>query len=200
MEKVLRFFILLSFLSSLVSCSTISSVTALVGNSTMSTRGFSGSIEDTYLMSQIIKDISKLELKNFTNITVSVNDGNVLLTGNINSQLKRLELVQSVWKVDGVNEIYNEIMIDNSPSFINRTEDWIFESRIKKRLLFKKGINSNNYNVDVVNGNVYVLGIASDITETNEIDTFLKNMGDIKKLITIISLPKSSYEKNKKKL
>ena len=200
MEKVLRFFILLSFLSSLVSCSTISSVTALVGNSTMSTRGFSGSIEDTYLMSQIIKDISKLELKNFTNITVSVNDGNVLLTGNINSQLKRLELVQSVWKVDGVNEIYNEIMIDNSPSLLNRTEDWIFESRIKKRLLFKKGINSNNYNVDVVNGNVYVLGIASDITEKNEIDTFLKNMGDIKKLITIISLPKSSYEKNKKKL
>ena len=196
MEKVLRFFILLFFLSSLVSCSTISSVTALVGNSTMSTRGFSGSIEDTYLMSQIIKDISKLELKNFTNITVSVNDGNVLLTGNINSQLKRLELVQSVWKVDGVNEIYNEIMIDNSPSLLNRTEDWIFESRIKKRLLFKKGINSNNYNVDVVNGNVYVLGIASDITEKNEIDTFLKNMGDIKKLITIISLPKSSYEKN----
>ena len=200
MEKVLRFFILLFFLSSLVSCSTISSVTALVGNSTMSTRGFSGSIEDTYLMSQIIKDISKLELKNFTNITVSVNDGNVLLTGNINSQLKRLELVQSVWKVDGVNEIYNEIMIDNSPSLLNRTEDWIFKSRIKKRLLFKKGINSNNYNVDVVNGNVYVLGIASDITEKNEIDTFLKNMGDIKKLITIISLPKSSYEKNKKKL
>jgi len=200
LEKVLRFFILLFFLSSLVSCSTISSVTALVGNSTMSTRGFSGSIEDTYLMSQIIKDISKLELKNFTNITVSVNDGNVLLTGNINSQLKRLELVQSVWKVDGVNEIYNEIMIDNSPSLLNRTEDWIFESRIKKRLLFKKGINSNNYNVDVVNGNVYVLGIASDITEKNEIDTFLKNMGDIKKLITIISLPKSSYEKNKKKL
>ena len=184
----------------MVSCSTISSVTALVGNSTMSTRGFSGSVEDTYLMSQIIKDISKLELKNFTNITVSVNDGNVLLTGNINSQLKRLELVQSVWKVDGVNEIYNEIMIDNSPSLLNRTEDWIFESRIKKRLLFKKGINSNNYNVDVVNGNVYVLGIASDITEKNEIDTFLKNMGDIKKLITIISLPKSSYEKNKKKL
>ena len=178
----------------------MSSVTALVGNSTMSTRGFSGSIEDTYLMSKIIKDISKLELKNFTNITVSVNDGNVLLTGNINSQLKRLELVQSVWKVDGVNEIYNEIMIDNSPSLLNRTEDWIFESRIKKRLLFKKGINSNNYNVDVVNGNVYVLGIASDITEKNEIDTFLKNMGDIKKLITIISLPKSSYEKNKKKL
>ena len=196
MEKVLRLLILLFFLSPLVSCSTISSVTALVGNSTMSTRGFSGSIEDTYLMSKIIKDISKLELKNFTNITVSVNDGNVLLTGNINSQLKRLELVQSVWKVDGVNEIYNEIMIDNSPSLLNRTEDWIFESRIKKRLLFKKGINSNNYNVDVVNGNVYVLGIASDITEKNEIDTFLKNMGDIKKLITIISLPKSSYEKN----
>ena len=200
MEKVLRLLILLFFLSPLVSCSTISSVTALVGNSTMSTRGFSGSVEDTYLMSQIIKDISKLELKNFTNITVSVNDGNVLLTGNINSQLKRLELVQSVWKVDGVNEIYNEIMIDNSPSLLNRTEDWIFESRIKKRLLFKKGINSNNYNVDVVNGNVYVLGIASDITEKNEIDTFLKNMGDIKKLITIISLPKSAYEKNKKKL
>ena len=70
----------------LFSCSTVSSVGAVLGNASTSTRGFSASIDDTFLMTKIITKISGVELKNFTNITVSVSYGHVLLAGNVESQ------------------------------------------------------------------------------------------------------------------
>ena len=45
------------------SCSAVSSIGAVVGNASTSTRGFSASIDDTFLMTKIITKISGIELK-----------------------------------------------------------------------------------------------------------------------------------------
>tara|TARA_Y100000287_G_C14195495_1_gene342477 strand:- start:274 stop:771 length:498 start_codon:yes stop_codon:yes gene_type:complete len=163
----------------------------VVGNASTSTRGFSASIDDTFLMTKIITKISGIELKNFTDITVSVSYGHVLLAGNIENQSKRLELIKEVWKIDGVENIYNEMNIGSSPSLADRADDLLFETRIKNRLLFKSGVYSNNYSVDVVNGNVYVMGTASNFQEKTTLENYLNEMKDIKKLVTIVSLPKN---------
>ena len=99
------------------SCSPLSSIGAIVGNASTSTRGFSASVNDTLLMTKVISKISSIELKNFTNIEVSVSYGNVLLAGNVENQKKRLEIIQEVWKVEGVQNIYNEMNIGSSLSF-----------------------------------------------------------------------------------
>ena len=182
----------------LQSCTAVSSIGAIVGNASTSTRGFSASIEDTVLMTKIITKISGIELKNFTDITVSVSHGHVLLAGNVESQSKRLELVKEVWKIDGVKNVYNEMTLESAPTFSERADDLLFETRIKNRLLFKSGVYSNNYSVDVVNGNVYVMGTASSFDEKTTLENFLYEMKDIKKLVTIVSLPKTLKKKKKK--
>ena len=49
--------------------------------------------------------------------------------------------------------------LGSSPTLSERNvTDLLFETRVKNRLLFKSGVYSNNYSVDVVNGNVYVMG------------------------------------------
>ena len=173
------------------SCAIISTTGSLVGSASTSTRGFSGTIEDTYLMSKIVSKITLMKLSNFSNITVSVNNGKVLLAGNIENHEKRLELTKKVWWIDGVEEVYNELEIGPPISFSEKTEDFIFEAKIEKRLLFEPGIYTNNYSVDVVNGNVYVMGISSDIEEKTKVENFLNNMDDIKKLILLVDIPKN---------
>ena len=173
------------------SCAIISTTGSLVGSASTSTRGFSGTIEDTYLMSKIVSKITLMKLANFSNITVSVINGKVLLAGNIENQEKRLELTKKVWWIDGVEEVYNELEIGPPISFSEKTEDFIFEAKIEKRLLFEPGIFTNNYSVDVVNGNVYVMGISSDIEEKTKVENFLNNMNDIKKLILLVDIPKN---------
>ena len=192
--KIINLFIISLLLNS---CAIATTVGSIVGSASTSTRGFSGTIEDTYLMSKIVSKITFMKLSNFSNITVSVINGKVLLAGNIENQEKRLELIKKVWWIDGVKEIYNELEIGPQISFSDKTEDFIFETKIKNRLLLEPGIFSNNYNVDVVSGNVYVFGISSDIEEKTKIENFLNNMNDIKKLIILVDIKKNfnKYEK-----
>ena len=187
--KIINLFVIFLLVNS---CTiVVSTAGSLVGNATTSTRGFSGTVEDTYLMSKIVSKITLMKLSNFSNITVSVNNGKVLLAGNIENHEKRLELTKKVWWIDGVEEVYNELEIGPPISFSEKTEDFIFEAKIEKRLLFEPGIFSNNYSVDVVNGKVYVMGISSDIEEKTKVENFLNNMNDIKKLILLLDIPKS---------
>ena len=104
---------------------------------------------------------------------------------------KRLKLIQKVWEIKGVEEIYNEVEIGIRNSFSKKTEDFIFEVKIENRLLLEPGIYSNNYSVDVVNGNVYVMGISSDIEEKTKLESFLNSMNDIERLILLVDIQKN---------
>ena len=188
MVKIINVFIISLLVNS---CALVSTAGSLVGSATTSTRGFTGTIEDTYLMSKIVSKITLMKLSNFSNITVSVINGKVLLAGNIENQEKRLELIKKVWWIDGVKEVYNELEIGPQISFSEKTEDFIFEVKINNRLLLEPGIFSNNYSVDVVNGNVYIMGISSDIEEKTKIEGFLNSMDDIKKLVLLVDIQKT---------
>ena len=46
----------------------------------------------------------------FVDISTSVLEGRVLLTGLVDNQEIRIEAVRKVWEVEGVNEVVNEIL------------------------------------------------------------------------------------------
>lgn len=190
MARIINFCLYCSVFLSLIACSPVSSIFSAAANAGVSSKGFSASIDDTIIKAKIIKNISSLELSNFLDITVSVSMGEVLLTGYSNNQPSRLKVVESVWKVEGVKKVYNEVIILPGVSMSDKTDDAIFESRIMTRLLFKSGINSNNYSIDVVNGTVYAIGLAENLEEKTSLEQFLENMKDIPKLVTIINLKK----------
>ncbi len=181
--------LLVSFLF-ISSCSPVSSVVSLAANAGISSKGFAASVDDSFLKAKIVAKISSLKVTNISNITVSVSLGEVLLTGYSDNQINRLKLVENVWKVEGVKEVFNEIKIESDVSISERTEDVLFESRLMTRLLFKSGINSNNYSLNVVGGDVYVIGLAENLEEKATIEKFLENMNDIPKLVTIINVKK----------
>jgi osmotically-inducible protein OsmY len=174
----------------LSSCGLATSLGAIAGNASTSTRGVSGKISDGYLLSKVKACLTKLNFSNFSNITVSVLHGKVLLIGKVDNSDLRLKIIQKVWEIDGVKEIFNEIEIGRQSSFISKAEDIIFETKIENRILFEPGIYSNNYSIEVVSGNVYVIGVASSIEEKNKLENFLEGMGDIKKLIFLVDLQK----------
>ena len=70
----------------------------------------------------------------------------------------------------------------------DRAENILFESRLMTRLLFKSGINSNNFRLDVFGDSVYIIGLAEDLEEKNILESFLEEMNDIPRLVTIINI------------
>jgi len=188
LEKITRFFIYFLVPIYLNSCGSVSSVVSMAANAGISSKGFSASIEDSLLKAKIVAVITNLSISNISDITVSVSLGNVLLTGYCSDQLSRLKIVENVIKTDGVKKVYNEIQIEQNVTINERAEDALFESRLMTRLLFKSGINSNNYSLDVVGGKVYAIGLAENIEEKNILEAFLRDMDDIPKLITIVNV------------
>ncbi len=188
--KIINFCLKFVLFLCLTACSPVSSIFSVAANAGISSKGFSASVDDTILKAKIIKNVSSLELSNLLDLTVSVSMGEVLLTGYASNQPSRLKVVESVWKVEGVKKVYNEIIILPGVSMSDKTEDAIFESRIMTRLLFKSGINSNNFSIDVVDNTVYAIGLAENLEEKTNLEQFLGNMKDIPKLITIINLKK----------
>ena len=162
----------------------------MTANAGISSKGCSSSVDDTFLKTKILAKISTENLSNLTDISVSVSLGEVLLTGYSSDQISRLKLVENVMRTEGVKKVYNEVQINPTVSFTDRTEDALFESRLMTRMLFKSGINSNNFSLDVVSGNVYIIGLADDLEEKTTVERFFSEMDDIRKLITIINVKK----------
>ena len=65
-----------------------------------------------------------------------------------------------------IRKIYNEVKLGNLSMIKLRI---LYLKLNENRLLFEDGIYSNNYDVEVVDGNVYVMGIASSIEEKNKL-------------------------------
>ena len=188
-EKITNLIKLLTLFCILISsCSTVPPLVSLVGNAGISSRGITSSVEDSYMKTKIVAKLSTLNLSNLKDITVSVCLGSILLTGYADDQTNRLKIVESVWEIEGIKKVYNEMKVDSSVTISERTEDFIFESKLTARLLFKSGVNSNNYSIDVVGGDVYVIGLAPNLEEKTTLEEFLESMKDIPKLVTIIML------------
>ena len=191
MEKIINLIWFFLIFFSISTCSPVSSVVSMAANAGISSKGFSASVDDSFLKAKIIGKLSSLKLSNISDITVSTSLGEVLLTGYSSNQVNRLKIIESVWEIDGVKKVYNEIKISSSVSFSERTEDALFESRLMTRLLFKSGINSNNYSLDVVGGTVYAIGLAENLDEKTTFEKFLSEMKDIPKLVTIINIKRA---------
>ena len=167
----------------------------MTANAGISSKGFSASVDDTFLKTKIFTKISTEDLSNLTDISVSISLGEVLLTGYSGDQISRLKLVENVTQTEGVKKVYNEVQINPSVSFSERTEDALFESRLMTRMLFKSGINSNNFSLDVVAGNVFIIGLAENLEEKTIVEKFFSEMDDIRNLITIINIKKKDAKK-----
>ncbi len=178
------------------SCSSIISGVSIVGNAGTSSKGFKSSINDSYIKTKIVTNISILDIENLTNVSVNVSKGKVLLTGYTDNYDERLEIVKSVWDIDGVKEIINELKINDAVTFSDRASDILLKTKINSQLLFKSGINSNNYNIDVVSGELYIIGFADNLDEKTEVEKLLSNLEGISKIVTIIDIPKNA-KKNK---
>ena len=181
-KKKFIFLILVLFFCSCVQ----SAITSIAGNAAISEKGLDKSITDTFLFAKIKSNLVKLNLKNLTNIIVIVYQGKVILIGEIKNHEERLKIVKSIWKIPGVKELYNELLIGNNYSIYQRTKDMFLSSKIKTVLLFHKEIYTNNYEIEVFNSIVYLVGIARNPEEHILLEDKIRKFSGVKKLISFV--------------
>jgi osmotically-inducible protein OsmY len=71
--------------------------------------------------------------------------------------------------VEGVRRVDNEIEVTDQTGWLDRPKDIYIRTEIAADLLTDRSIKDVNYTIDVVNGVVYLTGVAQNQTELDRV-------------------------------
>ena len=183
--KNLLILFLLFFLSSCVGSSTSgvfgSGVSVALDPRTLGTQ-----IDDSIMQKNLQARLALTEKKYLINISVKVLDGRIFLGGKVDKPEEKLKITKMAWETSGARSVKNNITIKENFSFKNTAMDALITAQLRTAMILNKNIKAANYNIDTVNRNTYVFGIAHTEDEKKEIVSESKQIVDLEKLITSI--------------
>lgn len=114
-------------------------------------------------------------LKNFGKYDLNVMEGRVLLTGIVYNQEIKEYIINKITEDIKVRELLDELKV-GIPIY-SSIKDFFIKRNIITKIFFKTKIKSLNYEVSVVDGYVYVIGIAEN---NEELELLLKLISTVK--------------------
>jgi osmotically-inducible protein OsmY len=121
-------------------------------------------------------------------LNLQVQEGRVLVSGEVANADIRARAVQLAWKASGVREVLNEVEVGNSGGLRTYWTDSKIVRELEARMLLEKGITSPNYSVESYNGTVFLIGVAQDQTELNRVLQLARNISSVKKVVNHVLL------------
>ena len=92
-----------------------------------------------------------------SHITTTSYEGNVLLSGEIDSEASKQKATEIVKSINEVNKVYNELAVQANSSLTTRMNDSITASKVRAALLDNKQVTLTSIKVVVDRGICYLL-------------------------------------------
>ena len=128
-------------------------------------KGFGTAVSDTNIGLKINERLFQHDASLFQGVSVTVNDGSVLLTGKVQNPDDKIQATQLAWQVRGVVEVINEVKVTDTSGIKDIAKDLAAAAQMRAKLIGDVNVSSLNFSVDVVNGTVYLSGIAASVEE-----------------------------------
>ena len=149
-------------------------------------RSMGSVIDDATIKVNIAAKFINSEDNLFVNISTTVLDGRVLLTGLVDSQEIRIDAVRKVWEVNGVQEVINEIQVGNRDSLKEYANDLWINTQAKGLAAKAVGLRVMGYNFETIQGKVYIAGITSRPEQLEELIDAVKTIKGVKEIINYV--------------
>ena len=188
----MRLLFFLIIVLSLQSCAApiVGGVGAIAFSSSAQEKGLGTSIKDKVIYVKLRNAIYDWNPSASKNISISVDDGSVLITGRIKNIDTKVELTKVIWEINGVKEVNNKVQISETNNLKNIAKDLASLGEIKARLMASKKLNSLNFSVDVVNNIAYISGVASDEKEISIVTQIAREARFIKEVQNFVKVNK----------
>lgn len=162
---------------------------ATAGVAAAEERGFEGAVDDTKIRTEINHYWFQYDAELHRKVGLTISEGRVMLTGVVPSDVMRADAVRLTWQAAGVREVINELeVIPQGTGAIDDGRDVVIQQTLKARLLFDKEIRNINYTVDVVNGVVYLMGIAQTEAELDRVIAHARDISNVKRVVSHVRL------------
>lgn len=147
-------------------------------------RSVSDAVEDGQIKLSIIDALLQESESLFTEVSTTVIEGRILVTGEVSDVKDRERVSELIWPIDGVRDVINELQVDDKNTFTNATEDSWITTKLKARILQDTSIKHINYAIDTVNRVVYLFGIGQDASEIDRVFLHARDISGVRKIIS----------------
>ena len=189
MIKITIFITSIFFLLFIYGC-TPASVLATGGGATMvvaeGERSLGTVVDDATIKLNISSKFLQSDNNLFININSSVLEGRVLLTGIVETQEIRIEIVRKVWEVAGVGEVVNEIEVGSKTTIKEYANDLWINTQIKGLAAREIGLRSLAYNFETIKGKVFVMGVSSRPEQLKKIIDVSKTVKGVTEIVNYV--------------
>ena len=149
-------------------------------------RSFGSVVDDATIKINIAAKFINSDDNLFIDVSTSVLEGRVLLTGLVDNQEIRIDAVRRVWEVEGVNEVINEIQIGNRTSLKEYAQDVWITAQVRGLAAKTVGLRSVAYNFETIQGKVYVVGITSRPEQLEAIIDVAKTVKGVTEIVNYV--------------
>jgi len=161
---------------------------AAVGVTAAQERGVKGAITDTKIRIEINHLWFQESVSLYGKLNLQVQEGRVLLTGNVPDPGARLSAVRLAWQAKDVVEVINEIEVRDTSSLLDAARDEWISAELKARILVDRAIVSINYSIETVNQAVYLIGVAQSRAELDRVIAHAKDIAYVRRVIDYVRL------------
>ena len=151
-------------------------------------KGFSTSVADGVIEAKLTDKYIQNDTSLATSVKKSVDNGSVLLTGTVDTVEQKVLATKLAWEIKGVREVVNELQISNGVSLRDKAKDLAASAQLRTALIGDPDISSLNFSIDVVNGIVYLSGVAADENEKERVIAHAQGLRFAKKVVNYIIL------------
>ncbi|MBR5130559.1 MAG: BON domain-containing protein [Alphaproteobacteria bacterium] len=148
-------------------------------------RCFSDDLKDIQINMSLQEEFVKIDPKLGLDISITVFEGKVLLTGSIPNIDIIQQILEKTWSTPDVKQVYNYIRIADPPSLDVVNMDAAISGSIRTQLTFTRHINSSNYKLTMENGALYIMGIAKNQAELERVISVIKNTSGVNEIINL---------------
>ena len=149
-------------------------------------RSFGAVVDDATIKINIAAKFINSDDNLFVDVSTSVLEGRVLLTGLVDNQEIRIDAVRRVWEIEGVNEVVNEIQIGNRATIKEYANDLWINTQARAIAAKIVGIKAITFNFETINGKIYIAGISARPDLLDEMILALKNIKGVNEIVNYV--------------
>lgn len=128
--------------------------------------------------------VSKSAFRKAAHIKPTSWNGILLVTGEIDDETLKPELISRFSNIQGVRQVVDETSITGKTRLLARTNDAWITSKVKSRLLLKTGLDANRVKVITTRGSVYLMGIVTQ-EEASRATQYTQTVRGVKRVVKV---------------
>lgn len=186
-RMVIRLLISALLVSALSGCVPVAiGAGAMAGMAAGKENGISGEVDDARISAAINDAWYRKDVEMFRKLNLTVENGEVLITGVVQNPEHRIEAVRIAWQVEGVTKVINEIQVTGSEGVGGYLKDTWIGTQLRAKLTASPDVHALNYTIEVVRGVVYIMGVARSQNELNEVVDIARNINYVQNVVSYV--------------